>query len=132
MILEADGAGIGSDDTVGGRISYAREVAELEMSEAARHLGVMTSTWRAWECDRDTPRANRLFMMAGILGVTPVWLLAGKGPGPAAASPSQQSDLLAAQLETALSDAAASQQRVQQIWDQLRVRSRGEDAEELS
>ena len=127
MFLETDRADIGSDDTVGGRMSYAREIAEMDISEAAGRLGVMTSTWRAWERGRDTPRANRLFMMAGILGVTPVWLLAGRGPGPAATSTSRRSDSLATQLET-----AASKQRVQQIWEQMRTHAQKEDPEKRS
>ena len=132
MLLQTDQADLAFEDTLGGRMSYARELAEMEMSEAARHLGVMTSTWRAWECDRDTPRSNRLFMMAGILGVTPVWLLAGRGPGPAENSLSQRSDSLTEQLKSALADAAASQQRIQQIGEQLRIHVQKEDPEKRS
>ena len=126
MLLQTDQADLAFEDTLGGRMSYARELAEMEMSEAARRLGVMTSTWRAWECDRDTPRANRLFMMAGILGVTPTWLLAGRGPGPAENSLSQHCDSLTAQLTSALAEAAASQQRIQQIGEQLRIHAQKE------
>jgi transcriptional regulator with XRE-family HTH domain len=126
MILETDRVEFSSEDTLGGRMSYARELAEMEIGEAARRLGVMTSTWKAWECDRDTPRANRLFMMAGILGVTPIWLLAGRGPGPAENSLSQHSDSLTAQLTSALAEAAASQQRIQQIGEQLRIHAQKE------
>jgi transcriptional regulator with XRE-family HTH domain len=127
MVLQTNRVDLGSEDTLGGRMSYARELAELEMSEAAQRLGVMTSTWKAWECDRDSPRANRLFMMAGILGVTPVWLLAGRGPGPVETSLSQRSDSLTMQLESALADAAASQQRIQQIGEQMRIQSQAEN-----
>jgi transcriptional regulator with XRE-family HTH domain len=132
MFSKTSPAELGSEDTLGGRISYAREAAELEMSEAARRLGVMTSTWKSWECDRDAPRANRLFMMAGVLGVTPVWLLAGRGPGPAETSLSQRADSLTAQLVSALADAAASQQRIQQIGEKLRLHSQAEGTENLS
>jgi transcriptional regulator with XRE-family HTH domain len=131
MILKTDRADLGSEDTLGGRMSHAREIAELEMSEAARRLGVMTATWKAWECDRDSPRANRLFMMAGILGVTPVWLLTGRGPGPAATPLYQRADSLSVQLKSALADAAASQQRIQQIGEQLRIQSQAEYLENL-
>jgi transcriptional regulator with XRE-family HTH domain len=131
MIPKTNRADLGSEDTLGGRMSYAREIAELEMSEAARQLGVMTATWKAWECDRDSPRANRLFMMAGILGVTPVWLLTGRGPGPATIPLSQRADALSVQLESALADAAASQQRIQQIGEQLRIQSQAKDPENL-
>ena len=60
----ADGA---ADDTLGGRISLAREAAGLGMAEAASRLGVQKVSWQAWECDRAAPRANRLTTMAGIL-----------------------------------------------------------------
>ena len=37
---------------------------------------------QAWESDRSEPRANRLTMLAGFLGVTPTWLLYGVGNAP--------------------------------------------------
>jgi len=70
------------EDTLGGRISWAREVKAISPEEAAQMLGVLLSSWNAWECDRDIPRANRLTMMAGLLGVSPSWLLTGLGSGP--------------------------------------------------
>jgi transcriptional regulator with XRE-family HTH domain len=38
----------------------------------------------AWENDLNEPRANRLQMMSGILGVSMSWLLTGQGAGPEA------------------------------------------------
>ena len=70
------------DDTLGGRISTAREACGLSATDAARRLGVLPASWNAWERDRDVPRANRLAMMAGVLGVSPSWLLSGLGHGP--------------------------------------------------
>lgn len=70
------------DDTLGGRISLAREAKAISVEDAARRLGVLPPSWNAWECDRAMPRANRLTMMAGILGVSPTWLLTGLGEGP--------------------------------------------------
>jgi len=75
------------DDTLGGRISTAREACGLSADDAARRLGVLSASWNAWERDRDVPRANRLAMMAGILGVSPSWLLTGRGSGPFEESP---------------------------------------------
>jgi len=69
-------------DTLGGRISLARDAKAISVEEAARRLGVLASSWNAWERDRDVPRANRLAMMAGVLGVSPSWLLTGHGNGP--------------------------------------------------
>src|SRR5690606_21826816 len=73
-----------ADDTLGGRISMCREIAELSIERASAGLGVLPETWIAWECDRDVPRSNRVAMMAGVLGVAPSWLLCGHGTGPAA------------------------------------------------
>lgn len=70
------------DDTLGGRISLAREATGFSVEEAARRLGVLSSSWAAWECDRDVPRSNKLTMMAGVLSVSPSWLLSGLGDGP--------------------------------------------------
>lgn len=69
-------------DTLGGRISLAREAKALTVEDAARRLGVLISSWNAWERDRSVPRANRLTTMAGVLGVSPSWLLIGRGSGP--------------------------------------------------
>lgn len=70
------------EDTIGGRISLGRENAGLSIEGAARRLGVLPESWIAWECDRDVPRSNRVAMMAGVLGVSPAWLLCGQGSGP--------------------------------------------------
>lgn len=78
----SDGTAPDSDDTLGGRISLAREAKAISAEEAARQLGVLSSSWNAWERDRDIPRASRLTMMAGLLGVSPSWLLTGLGAGP--------------------------------------------------
>ncbi|MHA6687288.1 helix-turn-helix domain-containing protein [Mesorhizobium sp. A556] len=106
------------DDTLGGRISLAREAANLSIAQAARRLGVMTASWNAWECDRDEPRGNRLAMMAGLLGVSPSWLLAGHGSGPSEIADSDVTKLLR-ELGRASEGAAAINKRVQQITASL-------------
>lgn len=68
--------------TLGDRIVAARESAGLSSEEFARKLGVRHRTVEAWEADRIEPRANRLQMLAGMLGVSLVWLLTGYGTGP--------------------------------------------------
>lgn len=72
----------GDGDTLGGRIWRARDAANLSMTELADRLGVCCETVAAWERDRAEPRTNRLFMLAGVLGVTPAWLIAGIGRAP--------------------------------------------------
>lgn len=96
-----DGFYSATDDTLGGRILRAREAAGCTTDEAARRVGVLASTWNTWERDRDVPRANRLTTMAGVLGVSPVWLLSGTGQGPIEeADAAPQASLLAAFQET--------------------------------
>ncbi|WEX07181.1 helix-turn-helix transcriptional regulator [Chelativorans sp. AA-79] len=107
------------EDTLGGRIYHARDAVGLNMEEAARRLGVETETWKAWECDRDAPRANKLVTMAGLLGVSPSWLLAGTGTGPAPDHHDEGADLIRA-LEAASAEALASQQRVLDLVSRVR------------
>lgn len=69
--------------TLGDRITAARERSGMTAAEAARRLGVRTATLEGWEEDRAEPRANRLQMLAGLLGVSLRWLMTGEGEGPA-------------------------------------------------
>lgn len=77
-------------DTLGGRLSRARDAKNRSLEEVAELAGVELKTLEAWECDRAEPRSNRLTMLAGILGVSPSWLLFGRG-----ASPDEQPDDIA-------------------------------------
>ncbi|MQV96182.1 helix-turn-helix domain-containing protein [Sinorhizobium medicae] len=72
----------GDGDTLGGRIWRARDATGLSTKELASKLGVRNDTIASWERDRAEPRANRLFMLAGVLGVSPAWLMAGIGRAP--------------------------------------------------
>jgi transcriptional regulator with XRE-family HTH domain len=68
--------------TFGDRLTGAREAAGLSQPELADRLGVKVKTIRAWENDQSEPRANKLGTVAGILGVSMMWLLSGQGNGP--------------------------------------------------
>ena len=70
--------------TFGDRLAAAREGAGLKQSDLAKKLGVKTSTLSDWENDRKEPRANRLSMLSGMLGISLSWLLTGEGEGVAA------------------------------------------------
>lgn len=70
------------DDTLGGRLSMARDAASIDLSTLANRLGVRKETLQSWEADRAEPRASRLVNLAGILGVSPMWLMTGAGEGP--------------------------------------------------
>jgi transcriptional regulator with XRE-family HTH domain len=80
-ISEATGWYAPEATTFGDRMTGAREAAGLSQTELAKRLGVKVKTIRAWENDRSEPRANRLQMLAGIMGVSIMWLLNGEGDG---------------------------------------------------
>lgn len=69
-------------DTLGGRIFHARDLAELTVEEAASRIGVTAETLAEWESDRSEPRANKIMILAGVLGVSPAWLISGVGDAP--------------------------------------------------
>lgn len=87
-------------DTLGGRISRAREDMQIATAELARRLGVRSDTVRDWENDRAEPRANRVVMLAGVLGVSPTWLLTGIGETPTATDATSQLSGLIDQIST--------------------------------
>ncbi len=70
------------NDTLGGRLSRAREAAGMTTAQLARRLGIKTSTLQSWESDRSEPRANRLATIAGLLNVSLSWLIFGVGDAP--------------------------------------------------
>jgi transcriptional regulator with XRE-family HTH domain len=69
-------------DTLGGRITRARDLAGLTLDEAASRIGVTADTLAEWETDRSEPRANKIMTLAGVLGVSPAWLISGAGEAP--------------------------------------------------
>ncbi|MEK9753120.1 MAG: helix-turn-helix domain-containing protein [Rhodospirillaceae bacterium] len=66
-----------ADHTLGGRIQMAREAKGFSVAQLARRAGVLVKTLENWERDRSEPRANKLYMLAGVLDVPPIWLLGG-------------------------------------------------------
>lgn len=67
--------------TFGDRLAAARDAAGMTQGDLARRLGVKLKTLQSWENDVAEPRANRLSMTAGLLGVSMVWLITGEGEG---------------------------------------------------
>jgi transcriptional regulator with XRE-family HTH domain len=67
--------------TFGDRVTGAREARGMTRRELADRLGVRVKTLESWEEDRADPRANKLQMLAGVLGVSLMWLLTGEGDG---------------------------------------------------
>jgi len=81
-----------SDYTLGERICKARDASGLSTAQLARRLGIKTATLQSWESDRSEPRSNKLVLLAGVLNVSPTWLLVGRGTPPATDTP-VESDL---------------------------------------
>lgn len=71
-----------SDDTLGGRLSMARDAAGIALSALSSQLGIRRETLQSWESDRAEPWPSQLVRLAGILGVSPMWLMTGAGKGP--------------------------------------------------
>jgi HTH-type transcriptional regulator, cell division transcriptional repressor len=71
----------GDTATFGDRMTGAREATGLSQADLARRMGVKVKTVKAWENDQSEPRANKLQMLAGMLGVSIMWLLTGQGDG---------------------------------------------------
>ena len=67
--------------TFGDRVAAARENAGMTQATLSKRLGVKQSTLRGWENDLSEPRANRLATLAGVLGVSMMWLINGEGEG---------------------------------------------------
>lgn len=97
--------------TLGDRITAAREGAGMTQAQVSRRLGVKLTTVKAWEDDRTEPRANRLQMLSGMLGVSLRWMLTGEGDGPSEGEDTAPApDLRAALIE--LRQIAAEQARL--------------------
>ena len=115
-----------SDDaaTFGDRLTAAREAAGLDLDGLATRLGVKVTTLEAWEQDVKEPRANRLQMLAGMLGVSLTWLLTGQGDGLGAPSDEGAADADARALLVDLRDLrlsiAASADRLARLEKRLR------------
>jgi len=100
--------------SLGRRLRTARDAAGLTVDEAARRLGVLKATWQDWEDDRNEPRANRLAMVAGVLAVSPSWLLSGIGDGPWERQADDSAALLR-ELRQASQDMATLNRRMREI-----------------
>ena len=112
------------DTTLGGRISMARETSGLSVSQVVKRLGVKATTYKAWEADRSEPRANKLVALAGILNISPPYLLSGLGRQPSKQGlPEQQITQLTAQieqLEQTLKTATASLRQIKRALAKMK------------
>ena len=106
---------IPDNDTLGGRLSRARDASGLSAAQLARRIGVRTNTIQAWESDRSQPRANRLSMLAGVLGVSLSWLLHGVGTAPSEDDANTRAESMALQLDRLKRLHAETAQVIRQI-----------------
>ena len=92
-----------SSSTMGNRIQQSRTRLGLTTRQLATRIGVKPSTLENWERDQSEPRANRLLMLSGILGVPVLWLLNGETPSATAAMPEfDEAAAIARKLESAV------------------------------
>ncbi len=107
-------------DTLGGRIVRARDALGLSTAQLARRLGVKTATLAEWENDRSEPRANRLCNLAGILGVSTMWLLVGRGEAPTEDEPlAQEAEMLRTEIAHLSQEALALSRRLSEAATRL-------------
>ena len=112
------------DTTLGGRISMARETSGLSVGQVVKRLGVKATTYEAWEADRSEPRANKLVALAGILNISPPYLLSGLGKQPSKVGlPERKIRQLTAQieqLEQNLKIATASLRQIKRVVGKMK------------
>ena len=102
----------------------AREASGLSVADVVKRLGVRANTYEAWEADRSEPRANKLVALAGILNISPPYLLSGLGEQPPkSAVPERQIAQLKAQveqLEQSLKTATASLRQIKKVVNKMK------------
>ncbi len=101
--------------TLAGRIHQARELANLSVAEVSRLIAVKPDTYRHWESGVSEPRINKLTTLAGVLAVSPGWLLSGEDEHKNSPSESEQIALFRLRIE----QMNAIQTRMQVMLDEL-------------
>jgi transcriptional regulator with XRE-family HTH domain len=85
---------------------------------------VRANTYEAWEADRSEPRANKLVALAGILNISPPYLLSGLGKQPPkSALPERQIAQLKTQveqLEQSLKTATTSLRQIKKVINKMK------------
>lgn len=110
---------LAQDDTLGGRISLARETAMLSIEEAASKLGVTPQSWMEWECDRASPESYHMPLITGVLRISLPWLVTGQGLGPTPFVAASDVSEIRRKLHAATADAICTQNRVQELLRRL-------------
>ena len=77
--VETDAEVDDGDGDVGARIEAARVATDIDRATLGARLGVDAETVADWESGETAPRSNQLVAIAGVLGVSPPWLMIGYG-----------------------------------------------------
>jgi transcriptional regulator with XRE-family HTH domain len=122
------------DDTLGGRLSMARDAAGINLQTLANQLGVSEETMLAWESDRSEPAPSALIKMSALFGVSPAWLRTGAGDGPGEDSDERALDAVRnelSRLQTAHQEIGrlieATTRQIERLDHQIRLRNVSKD-----
>ena len=107
--------------TFGDRLTFAREAAGLSQADLAGRLGVEGERVAGWEADTDEPRANRLQMIAGMLGVSLAWLLTGSGEAPGPDDGPGEVGAILSEIRQVRGEMARGAERLGRLEKRLRV-----------
>lgn len=105
--------------TFGDRLEAARESCGMSQTELAQRLGVRDTTIKSWEADAWEPRGNRLQMLAGMLNVSLMWLLSGRGEGVAPPDARDACDQIALPVRSVLADISRLRRQMQALGVEL-------------
>lgn len=97
------------------RIQDARAAAQLSIMEVSSLVAVKPETYKRWESGASEPRINKLTTLAGVLAVSPGWLLSGDEEHIAALNSDDRVALFRERIE----QMAAIQRRMQVMLDEL-------------
>lgn len=116
--------------TLGDRLAAGREAAGMTQAQLAERLGVRSKTLRDWENDVSEPRANRLQMLAALLGVSLRWLLTGEGgdvtpPTEEAPAPAPAMKSALVELRSLRAEMLAMTERLGRLEKALRLQGGG-------
>jgi transcriptional regulator with XRE-family HTH domain len=121
MFLDDNAKSEDRGDTLGGRIVTAREAQSLSTAQLARRLGISTATMHDWEADRAEPRSNRLITLAGVLNVSPSWLLTGLGERPMDSLSGTELEHLRHNIERIRDQASVIVSELEELEERLKV-----------
>lgn len=106
-------------DTLGARISKAREQSGMSLSTVAKLAGIKRDTLKSWEVDASEPRASKVNMLAGILGVSVTYFLADEGHKGELESDVASTEQMLSALQEQFRDLQESQQQIRIELDKI-------------